>query len=97
MHRLAQPSGGLPIGIALRVIGGHIASPPSTSLGDPADELADRLLDIDGDDWSGRRPEPALVYRDLGQVSFARTTTTLQDRLKRLVEATTVAAEGRRG
>ncbi|MEU5553542.1 BTAD domain-containing putative transcriptional regulator [Micromonospora sp. NPDC047793] len=76
-HRLAQLSGGLPI--ALRIIGEHVASQPGTPLGDLAEELGDRLLDIDGDDsreltvgtvfaWSvnALAPLPARLFRRLG-------------------------------
>ncbi|GIJ23028.1 AfsR/SARP family transcriptional regulator [Micromonospora lutea] len=78
VHKLAQLSGGLPI--ALRIIGEHVASQPKTPLGDLADELGERLLDIDGDDskeltigtvfaWSvnALAPLPARLFRSLGQ------------------------------
>ncbi|WP_422753584.1 ATP-binding protein [Micromonospora sp. WMMD708] len=48
LETLARLSGGLPL--ALRVIGEHVGSRPEVRLGDLADELANRLLDIEGDE-----------------------------------------------
>ncbi|WP_198348149.1 tetratricopeptide repeat protein [Plantactinospora sp. KBS50] len=77
LHTLGRLSGGLPI--ALRIIGEHLASQPNAALDDLADELGDRLFDIDGDDsdeftlrtvfaWSvdSLAPLPARLFWSLG-------------------------------
>ncbi|WP_239098289.1 AfsR/SARP family transcriptional regulator [Micromonospora qiuiae] len=78
MHTLGLLSGGLPI--ALRIIGEHVAAQPRAALSDLADELGNRLLDIDGDDsdeltlrtvfaWSvnALAPLPARLFWSLGR------------------------------
>ncbi|MEU8020653.1 tetratricopeptide repeat protein [Micromonospora haikouensis] len=77
LETLARLSDGLPL--ALRVIGEHVGSRPDARLGDLADELAGRLLDIEGDDtdemtlrtvfaWSVNAldPLPARLFLALG-------------------------------
>ncbi|WP_089156466.1 AfsR/SARP family transcriptional regulator [Micromonospora sp. NBS 11-29] len=77
LETLARLSGGLPL--ALRVIGEHVASRPQARLGDLADELTGRLLDIESDDtdemtlrtvfaWSvnALTPMPARLFLRLG-------------------------------
>ncbi|MFI2662323.1 AfsR/SARP family transcriptional regulator [Micromonospora carbonacea] len=77
LEMLARLSGGLPL--ALRVIGEHVSSRPDRRLGDLADELAGRLLDVEGDDtdemtlrtvfaWSVNAldPMPARLFLALG-------------------------------
>ncbi|MFI7026853.1 AfsR/SARP family transcriptional regulator [Micromonospora sp. NPDC049900] len=78
LDTLGRLSGGLPI--ALRIIGERVAAHPRAPLGDLADDLADRLLDLDGDDsdeltlrtvfaWSvnALAPLPARLFRSLGR------------------------------
>ncbi|WFE63680.1 tetratricopeptide repeat protein [Micromonospora sp. WMMD714] len=77
LETLARLSGGLPL--ALRVIGEHVGSHPEARLSDLADELANRLLDIEGDEtdemtlrtvfaWSvnALAPLPARLFLLLG-------------------------------
>ncbi|MEU7796933.1 BTAD domain-containing putative transcriptional regulator [Micromonospora tulbaghiae] len=77
LETLAWLSGGLPL--ALRVIGEHVVSRPQARLGELADELTGRLLDIEGDDtdemtlrtvfaWSvnALTPMPTRLFRGLG-------------------------------
>ncbi|SCF14874.1 Tetratricopeptide repeat-containing protein [Micromonospora matsumotoense] len=77
LETLARLSGGLPL--ALRVIGEHVGSRPEARLSDLADELANRLLDIEGDEtdemtlrtvfaWSvnALAPLPARLFLLLG-------------------------------
>lgn len=77
LETLAWLSGGLPL--ALRVIGEHVVSRPQARLGDLADELTGRLLDIEGDDtdemtlrtvfaWSvnALAPMPIRLFLGLG-------------------------------
>ncbi|GAB3816768.1 tetratricopeptide repeat protein [Micromonospora zhanjiangensis] len=77
LETLARLSGGLPL--ALRVIGEHVVSRPQARLGDLAEELTCRLLDIEGDDtdemtlrtvfaWSvnALAPMPTRLFLGLG-------------------------------
>ncbi|BCJ66833.1 tetratricopeptide repeat protein [Polymorphospora rubra] len=77
VESLARLSGGLPL--ALRIIGEHVAARPRAAITDLVEELANRLLDCDGDEtddaslrtvfaWSYQAlaPEAARLFRHLG-------------------------------